>query len=316
MLKQAGTRMYKFIDIGANLCDGMYQGEYHGSKKHAPDLDAVLARATHAGLEKIIVTGTSLQESREAVQLARANKQLYCTVGCHPTRCGEFTAQGSTPEEYLAQLLQLIQDGCCTADGKRAVVVAVGECGLDYARLNFCDADTQKTYFEQQLTLAEVSGLPLFLHCRDAAADLISILTPWRDRVAGGVVHSFDGTKQELADILDLDLYVGINGCSLRTEENLAVAASVPLERLLLETDSPWCEVKATHAGYRHVKTHFADIRKKEKWQPGAMVKGRNEPACIVQVLEALAGAREEDPQVVAQAAFDNAIKLFFSAAR
>ncbi|KAA0190305.1 hypothetical protein HAZT_HAZT009137 [Hyalella azteca] len=248
-------------DIGANLCDGMYQGEYHGSKKHAPDLDAVLARATHAGLEKIIVTGTSLQESREAVQLAQ---QLYCTVGCHPTRCGEFTAQGSTPEEYLAQLLQLIQDGCCTADGKRAVVVAVGE------------------YFEQQLTLAEVSGLPLFLHCRDAAADLISILTPWRDRVAGGVVHSFDGTKQELADILDLDLYVGINGCSLRTEENLAVAASVPLERLLLETDSPWCEVKATHAGYRHVKTHFADIRKKEKWQPGAMVKGRNEPACIV----------------------------------
>lgn len=67
-------------------------------------------------------------------------------------------------------------------------------------------------YFEQQLSLAEVTGLPLFLHCRDAAEDLVSILTPWRERIAGGVVHSFDGTSHELQALLDLDLYIGING--------------------------------------------------------------------------------------------------------
>ncbi|KAF2369100.1 TatD family [Trinorchestia longiramus] len=243
----------------------------------------------------------------------RCAGRLYNTVGCHPTRCGEFSGDGTDPDDYLSQLLQTIQDGRLATDQQRGVVVAVGECGLDYARTNFCDAQTQRTYFERQLTLSEVSGLPLFLHCRDAAADFVSIVSRWRDRVPGGVVHSFDGSKQELCDMLDLDLFVGINGCSLKTEENLAVAASVPLERLLLETDCPWCEVKPTHAGYRYVTTRYQDVKKKEKWQPGSMVKGRNEPACIVQVLEVLAGAREEDPQIIAKAAYDNALKLFFS---
>lgn len=67
-------------------------------------------------------------------------------------------------------------------------------------------------YFEKQLSLAEVTGLPLFLHCRDAAADLVGILNPYRERLVGGVVHSFDGSKQELQAMLDLDLYIGING--------------------------------------------------------------------------------------------------------
>ena len=67
-------------------------------------------------------------------------------------------------------------------------------------------------YFEKQLSLAEVTGLPMFLHCRNAAADLVSIITPHRENITGGVVHSFDGTFEELQSILDLDLYVGING--------------------------------------------------------------------------------------------------------
>ncbi|KAF2369099.1 Metal-dependent hydrolase [Trinorchestia longiramus] len=69
--------MFKFIDIGANLCDGMYQGEYHGSKKHTPDLDAVLDRAEKAGLQKIIITGTNLQDSKEAIKLAQTNSSVF-----------------------------------------------------------------------------------------------------------------------------------------------------------------------------------------------------------------------------------------------
>lgn len=291
-------------DIGANLTDEMYQGVYHGSKKHEADLDQVLKRAWDAGLTKMMITGTSLSDSKTALELAKTNEHLFSTVGCHPTRCGEFEEGDTDPEAYLEGLLQLALDN-------REKIVAIGECGLDYDRTQFCPPDIQRKYFEKQISLAEITGLPMFLHCRNAAADLLKILSPYREKISGGVVHSFDGTKEEAQHILDLDLYIGLNGCSLKTEENLAVAATIPVERLLIETDCPWCEIRPTHAGHKHVKTTFVN-KKKEKWQSGVMVKSRNEPNCIIQVLEVLAAVRKEDPEVLANAIYDNTLKLFF----
>ncbi|XP_027234104.1 deoxyribonuclease TATDN1 isoform X3 [Penaeus vannamei] len=295
----------KFIDIGANLTDEMYQGVYHGSKKHEPDLELVLKRAWEGGLTKMIITGTSLSDSKTALELAKTNNNLYSTVGCHPTRCGEFEKDDTTPETYLENLLQLALDN-------RQKVVAIGECGLDYDRTQFCAPEIQRKYFEEQISLAEVTGLPMFLHCRNSAADLVKILSSHREKIKGGVVHSFDGTKEEAQQIMDLDLYIGLNGCSLKTAENLAVAASIPAERLMIETDCPWCEIRPTHAGHKHVKTTFPN-KKKEKWESGVMVKSRNEPNCIVQVLEVLAGIREEDADMLAETFFKNTQKLFFN---
>ena len=173
---RAAARM-RFIDIGANLTDKMYSGEYNGSSKHPGDLPAVLARAEQAGVEKMIVTGGSLEESREAVKLAEQHEQLVATVGCHPTRCGEFEAEGSDPEAYLDGLLSLAQSN-------KGKVVAVGEIGLDYDRTKFCDADTQKKYLVKQLKLSEATRLPLFLHCRASATDLVQILTEHREKVS------------------------------------------------------------------------------------------------------------------------------------
>lgn len=294
----------KIIDIGANLTDEMYQGIYHGSKKHEADLSHVLKRAWDAGLSKMIITGTSLTDSKAALELAKTNERLYCTVGCHPTRCGEFEAEGTSPETYLENLLQLALDN-------RKNVVAIGECGLDYDRTQFCSPEIQRKYFEKQISLAEVTGLPMFLHCRNAAADLVKILTDHREKITGGVVHSFDGTKEELNQILDLDLFIGLNGCSLKTEDNLAVAASVPTQRLMIETDSPWCEIRPSHAGHKHVKTVFP-TKKKEKWESGVMVKSRNEPSCIVQILEVLAAIKKEDSTELAEQLYSNTMKLFF----
>merc|ERR1711971_1189869 len=121
----------------------------------------------------------------------------------------------------------------------------------------------------------------------------------------GGVVHSFDGGEEELNQLLDLGYYIGLNGCSLKTEENLAVAAMVPLDRLLLETDSPWCGVKNTHAGMRHVATTFP-VEKRDKYEEGYMVKDRNEPCTIVQVLEIVAAIKQVEPSELAKVVYEN----------
>ncbi|PZC74353.1 hypothetical protein B5X24_HaOG207954 [Helicoverpa armigera] len=293
----------KFIDIGANLTDEMYQGVYHGSKKHEPDLDVVLARSWNAGLDKMIITGGSLTDSKTAIDLARSDARLYSTVGCHPTRCNDFL---SDAEAYLQGLRDLITEN-------RDKVVAIGECGLDYDRLKFCEKDVQLKYFEYQLQLSREFNLPLFLHCRAAADDLVDILQRNRDDVVGGVVHSFDGTEEAVQKILDLGMYIGINGCSLRTKESLEVASKIPTDRLMIETDCPWCEVKPTHPGYTHVVTKFPSV-KKEKYTIGSdnQVKGRNEPINIVQVLEILAAIRKENTDELAAAIYDNTNRLFF----
>ncbi|UYV72447.1 hypothetical protein LAZ67_9003186, partial [Cordylochernes scorpioides] len=168
------------------VVDGMFRGIYNGTPKHQDDLKEVLRRAAANGVDKIIVTGGSLNDSRTALQMALSCGRycidmLYSTVGCHPTRCLEFEAFGD-PASYLQQLAAL-------ATENRHKVVAVGECGLDYDRLEFCPKETQQRYFEAQLDIAESTQLPLFLHCRKAAADLTTILQRHRDRLGEGVIQ-------------------------------------------------------------------------------------------------------------------------------
>ncbi|VDK35252.1 unnamed protein product [Taenia asiatica] len=287
--------MRKFIDIGANLTDSMFSGIYNGSQKHAPDLDHVLSRAFNLGMERIIVTAG-------AKALCCTDARLYYTVGCHPTRCREFAAD---PGQYYLDLERYISEG-----GSR--VVAVGECGLDYDRVNFCPQEIQLQCFQEQLNLASESKLPLFLHCRNAFEDLISGIRKHIERCGPihGVVHTFDGTEEQAKAIIDLGFHIGFNGCSLKTKRNLEVVASIPSEKILLETDAPWCEIRPTHAGFQHVVTKFTK-KKPNKWEPGCMVAGRNEPANIVQVLEVVAGARGQSSDELAYAAYENTLGVF-----
>lgn len=291
----------KFIEIAANLTDSMFQGIYHGSVKHQPDLDQLLLRSWSAGVDKIIITGTSLSESRSALDLCAKDSRLFCTVGCHPTNTGEFN-RDSDPDSYLNDLDQLIKSNSEN-------VVAIGEMGLDYDRLHFSDKSTQLKYFEKQLQLSQKYRLPLFLHCRAAFDDFFDLIVKYPP--SSGVVHSFDGTFEEARQFVDLGLFVGVNGCSLKTEDNLNVVRQIPSERLLLETDAPWCEVRPTHAGFKYVKTKYESV-KKEKWSPDRQIKGRNEPANIVHILEIVASIKNTDELELSRTLYENASKLFF----
>lgn len=314
----------RFVDIGANLLDDRFiKGIYHEKQRHEPDFDLVIQRAADVGVTHIVVTSGTVEQSAKAVQEVRRLRQskaaatgihFSCTVGVHPTRTQqEFIDSCSTDkdkddESQLQRLLEIAKDGM--TDG---VVCSIGEIGLDYDRLQFSPKDVQKKYFVRQLeVLTANTGLPLFLHNRSVGSDLHDLLKThqgcWE---RGGVVHSFDDTHElAMKFIDDLGLYIGLNGCSLRTEENLQVAKELPLERILLETDCPFCEVKRTHAGHHHVKTTFS-TKQEKKFEAGVMVKGRCEPCQIVQVAEVVAGAKGLPLQEVADCCYKSSLKLY-----
>ncbi|GAB4834156.1 hypothetical protein Ancab_032420 [Ancistrocladus abbreviatus] len=297
----------RMIDIAVNFTDGMFKGIYNGKQYHVSDIQAVLSRAWSAGVDRIIVTGGSLEESKEALAIAETDGRLFCTVGVHPTRCKEFEESGD-PERYFQGLLSLAKEGI-----EKGKVVAIGECGLDYDRLHFCPADIQKKYFEKQFELAYATKLPMFLHMRAAADDFCDILDRNKSRFSAGVTHSFTGSAEDRDKLLSFsNMYIGVNGCSLKTSENLEVVESIPAERMMIETDSPYCEIKNTHAGIKMVKSMWSS-KKKERYDPESLVKGRNEPCLVRQVLEAVAGCRQTaDIAQLSKILYHNTCRVFF----
>ncbi|KAG0062163.1 TatD DNase [Linnemannia elongata] len=305
----------RLIDIGINLTDPMFRGLYHGKQAHVDDLAQVLFRSKRAGVDRMIVTAGNLSDCKEALDLVKNQDGLFMTIGCHPTRCSEFESHPDGPEGYFNALKAYLDNP--ETKGK---VVAIGECGLDYDRLHFCPKETQQKYFERQFDLAESTRLPMFLHNRNTGEDFGKLVKQHRSKFTHGVVHSFTGSVEEMQHYLDLGLYIGINGCSLKTEENLKVAVSVPLDRLMLETDGPWCDIRPTHASFKHLSKmtpeqqamYSPPSKKKEKFESGLMVKNRNEPCTMGQVLHVMADLHGMDPDTLADIVYKNTTKVFF----
>ncbi|KAK9470992.1 uncharacterized protein V1510DRAFT_368957 [Dipodascopsis tothii] len=268
----------------------------------------------------MLVTASNLAQAHKTIALARKYPGfLYGTVGVHPCDANVFE-RFEHPEEYLRKLEATALAG--KADG---TVKAFGEIGLDNARLFLAPADVQRKYFELQLDVAERVGLPLFLHSRDCREEFERILFPRLPRLPrGGVVHSFTGTVEEMMALVEHGLYIGLNGCSLKTEENVAVARAVPLDRLLLETDAPWCELRPSHASAPYLERArqrlgdaadetlgLAPAVKKERFASGKMVKGRCEPCVIVHVAAVVAEIKDVPLADVCEAAWANSQQLF-----
>jgi TatD DNase family protein len=256
------------VDIGANLTHDSFDR----------DRDDVIRRALDTGVDHMILTGSSKQGSLDAVALAESRPEVFhATAGVHPHHASEYD------DDVHAGLQQLLAN---------PAVVAVGECGLDYFR-DFSPRAAQRVAFERQLELAIGSGLPLFLHQRDAHEDFVSILQPAMRDIAGGVAHCFTGDRTELLEYLDMGLHIGITGwiCDERRGATVLQAVrEIPLSRLMIETDAPYLLPRS--------------LRPMPK-------NRRNEPANLTEVLRTVANAMQLPEAVVAAATTANAKQLF-----
>jgi TatD DNase family protein len=252
------------IDIGANLTHSSFRD----------DVAEVVARAREAGVESIVVTGTTVGESVHASLLAEQHG-LYATAGVHPHHARECDAY------TIGRLREIAQ---------HPRVVAIGECGLDFNR-NYSPHPDQEKWFVAQLELGIELGKPLFLHSRDAYPRFSDIIRSHKPEKA--VAHCFTGEKDELHAYLDLGLYIGITGwiCDERRGRHLMkLVREIPPERLLLETDAPYLVPR--------------DMRP----QPKAR---RNEPAFLPHILRAVARATGRPAEELAAETTRNAQRFF-----
>ncbi|KAJ0420748.1 hypothetical protein BJY00DRAFT_301283 [Aspergillus carlsbadensis] len=300
----------RYVDIGINLSDPVFKGNYHGKQVHEDDLGDIIQRARDVGCQKFMVTGSDLEESKYAIDIAQKYPGFcYATVGIHPCQAKLFDSYPGGPEKMLEELKSLALEA---KDSGHAV--AFGEFGLDYDRLFLSAKEPQLKYFEAQLDLAVEIQLPLFLHSRAAHEDFERLLAPRLEKLPKrGLVHSFTGTLEEMEKLVALGLDIGVNGCSLKTEENLEVVKAIPLDRIQIETDGPWCEIRPSHASSRFLQGAPALPKavKKERWQKGFMVKGRNEPVAIAQVAHVIAGIKGITVEEVCEAAWKNSTSMF-----
>jgi len=192
---------------------------HYTDKRFAPDRDAMLRSLPWRGVACVLTCGSDLSDSRAALALAGEYDYVYATCGVHPHEA----------TKKLDDLQALLQDKKC---------IALGEIGLDY-HYDFSPRDAQRDCFARQLALAQELTMPVIVHDREAHEDTLSLLQEYRPR---GVVHCFSGSLEFAREILALGMYIGLGGAVTfrNAKKTVEVAANVPLDRLLLETDAPY----------------------------------------------------------------------------
>jgi len=250
----------QLIDIGVNLTNSSFHDQQA----------AIVERAIEAGVVQMVLTGTSLAVSEQALELCQQldpdGGHLFATAGVHPH---DAKAWDANSERQLRQLLN------------EERVRAVGECGLDFNR-DFSPRPLQEKALEAQLALAAELRLPVFLHERDASERLLAILKGYRDHLPAAVVHCFTGEREALFAYLDMDLHIGITGwiCDERRGMHLhPLVGNIAQGRLMLESDAPYLLPRS--------------LRPKPK-------SGRNEPAFLPEVLREVALHRNESVELTA----------------
>ncbi len=251
-----------FVDSHAHLDDRKYDHDRH----------EMLMRAKERGVRLIVNVGYDIPSSRRSMSLANKYDFIYAAVGIHPHDASE------AGEDSFDELRQL---------SKNPKVVAIGEMGLDYYR-NLSPREIQQKVFRKQIRLAQELGKPIVVHDRDAHGDVMKILKEENAAAAGGVMHCFSGSLEMARDCLKMGFYISIAGpVTFDNARKLReIAAAIPLDRLLIETDAPYLTPEP-HRGKR------------------------NESAYVVHVGERIAQLRGIPVEELADATTANARRLF-----
>lgn len=261
------------VDIGINVTHRTF-------KKHWRD---VIQRAVSAGVETVLLTGTSLPCSKESVLIAQTwykesgYRNLFATVGVHPHDAKHFHADSM--EELRA-----------VAKENASFVVAIGECGLDFNR-NFSSREDQIKAFRQQVHLACEMKLPIFVHEREAHMELLRVLDEVEQEqstMPSIVIHCFTGSKEEAMKYIERGYYIGFTGTICKKERGAPLREllpSIPLNQIMLETDAPFMSFKK---GRRH-----------------------SEPADIIDVAKTLSDVIGMPYKTVCAATTENARRFF-----
>lgn len=244
----------------------------HAHLQDYADLKTILNRAADKGVEKILCIGYDLESSLTAAKLARQHKEVYAVVGIHPHSATDLN------EKVLTQLFQL---------GREEKVLAIGEIGLDYYR-NLSPQEDQQKAFVAQLGLARELKKPVVIHDRDAHQEVLDTLKKEKGGINGGIMHCYSGHLPLAVELMKIGFYISFAGpvTYKNAKKTQEVAAKIPLDRILVETDCPYLT-------------------------PEPLRGKQNEPANVLYVAEKIAQLRQKSLDEIAYQTTLNAHKVF-----
>jgi TatD DNase family protein len=242
------------------------------AEEYKDDLDEVISRAQEAGVTNMVVVGFDRPTIERAMELVDGYDFLYASVGWHPVDAIDMT------EEDLIWIEEL---------ASHPKVVALGEMGLDY-HWDKSPKDIQKEVFRKQIRLAKKLKLPIIIHNREATADILEILKEENAEEVGGIMHCFSGSPEVARECVNMNFYISLGGpvTFKNAKKPKDVAAEVPLDKLLIETDCPYLT-------------------------PHPFRGKRNEPGYVKLVAEQIAEIKGLSYEEVAAATTKNAKKFF-----
>lgn len=254
--------MIKLFDSHCHLDD----------EKFSEDLDEVIEDFKAKSVEKCLSLGTDIRSSQKNIEIAEKYDGIYCACGVHPHQAAEADS------DYILRLNELLNN---------PKAIAVGEIGLDYF-YDFSPREIQKSLLVSQIVLAKSRGLPAVYHVREAHGDMIDVLKGMKTELPKGVIHCYSGSKESAREYLNLGHYISFTGSiTFKNASKIIEALSfVPLDRLLIETDSPYM-TPVPHRGKR------------------------NTPAFVSLVCEKMAQVKNISYEEMAEISYNNAKKLF-----
>jgi len=294
----------RVIDIGINLTNKAFKKDWKN----------VIQRAVNAGVDRIILTGTSIKVSKESLKLAHewydetGIPNLYVTIGIHP-----HDAKSWNEKTTLQEMKKLLLND--------PLAIAIGECGLDYNR-NFSTKKEQIHAFRNQVQLAydlqQDNNYPIFIHEREAHTELIRILDQLRKENENKqepkiVIHCFTGTREEAMEYISRGYYIGLTGMICKTErgallrdEILSNNNTIPLERIMIETDAPWMGFKT-----RMPENNPNVVGDGRKTKPKRRMMTSSEPIDCIDIAKKLSETINISFEEVCETTTNNAMEFF-----